>query len=225
METMKGAKKVFDLKGSPVFVHFTFLILAAFFVFQGFGNTLEEHIAKLLWLPVLFVSITVHELGHAVAIRKYGYGRSKILLWGMGGLCINRRRYKPKDGLKIALAGPLFGMVLGAPFIPMLFFDLGHIINSLVWAMVFVNIGWSIVNLFPIFPLDGGRALYYGLREYTKKTADRAARLSGLIGLIVLVPIVLGAIMFQQLFIVFMALYIGHTAFQAWRYGHGALQL
>jgi len=222
---MNGAKKLFSISGFPIYVHFSFLILAAVFIFREFGDGISQHLAKLTWLPVLFVSIVVHELGHAIAIRKFGYGQSKLLLWGMGGLCINRRRYKPLDGLKVSLAGPAFGMLLGLPFIPLMFFDLGHIVNSAVWGMIFVNIGWSIANLLPIFPLDGGRALFYGLRHFRNYTADKAARRAGLVGLILLVPVLLYAIMTVQIFLILIAFFIGQTAYQAYRHGHGALQL
>ena len=222
---LNNAKKLFPIFGFPIYVHFTFLILAALFIFPGFGNDITQHLAKLTWLPVLFVSIVVHELGHAVAIRKLGYGQSKLLLWGMGGLCINRRRYKPVDGLKISLAGPAFGIVLGLPFIPLMFLDLGLIARSAVWGMIFVNIGWSIANLLPIFPLDGGRALFYGLRHFRKYTADKAARRAGLVGLVLLVPILVYALLTQQLFLLLIVFFIGQTAYQAWKHGHGALQL
>ena len=228
---MKGARKIMDLKGFPIFVHVTFLVLAAFFVLPNFGNTPNQHAVALAWVPILFISILVHELGHAVAIQKYGYGRSQILLWGMGGLCISRGRRRPKDGIRIALAGPLFGFLLGLPFLILFIvqrvigLDLGYVLNHLVWGMVMVNIGWTIMNLFPIFPLDGGQALYYGLRLYGKKTADKAARLSGLIGLISLVPILLLAFVLQEFFLIFLVLFMAPTSYQAWRYGHGAIQL
>lgn len=224
---MSGAKEIFNISKFPVAVHWSFLLLAAFFVFPQFGDSTTQHIIALLWLPVIFIGILVHELGHALAIRKLGYGSSRILLWGMGGLCINGRRYNPRDGLKIVLAGPAAGALLGLPLfvVWLLGIDLGVIGNSLVYQWVFVNIGWSIFNVLPIFPLDGGRALFYGLRAYGNKTPDKAARTSGLVGLLVLAPLALLSLATKQFFMVIIIFMIGQTAWQAWRHGAGALRL
>jgi hypothetical protein len=102
--------------GHSIVVEVTFLILAALFVFPAFGRSFDDHFAALLMGPILFASILVHELGHAVAIDRYGYGKSTILLWGMGGLCIGRGQRRPWHGLMISLAGPIAGiLVLGVP--------------------------------------------------------------------------------------------------------------
>ena len=60
----------------------------------------------LLWAPVLFLSVLLHELAHAATIAAFGYGASQIVLSGMGGVTINQRRALPWQDTLISAAGP-----------------------------------------------------------------------------------------------------------------------
>ena len=228
------SKKVATLFGFPIYVDLTFLLLAALFVFPQFGNTFTDHFAALMRLPILLVSITLHELGHAVAIRRYGHGKSKIILWGMGGVCVNRGgTYSNRNGLKIALAGPVFGLMLGLPALGAYLALGGLESRSEVTALsleilsftVFVNVGWSLLNLLPIFPLDGGRILMYALRIWGKKNKDRSVRLTGLIGVVFIVPLGLLCLFSGQFWTLLVVFFIGFGSWQAWKGGTMAVQV
>ncbi len=220
---MFASKKIMTVSGFPILVDLTFLVLAGLLAFQNFGSTWDANLASLLRVPVLFAAILVHELGHAWAIKHYGYGKSRILLWGMGGLCMNRANYNDKDGLKIVLAGPIAGALLGLPALAGLFLlpELSVVTPVLEFA-IFVTLGWSVFNLLPIFPLDGGRALMYTLRLTTKMTRDKAARIAGLVGLIVLVPLAIWALSTGQWWTVLILFLVGQTTWKAWKYGYRA---
>lgn len=224
---MRGAKKIFSFKGFPIHVHFTFLILLALFVLPGWGDDVKRHAVQLAWVPILSLAILVHELGHALAIRRFGYGHSSIMLWGMGGVCVNSARYSPRHGMWIALAGPIAGALLGIPFIPLLFFDLGSMVHSLTWNILMVTIGFSVANMLPIFPLDGGRVLAYALRHYSKRR-DRhewAIRTTGLVGLILMAPLVLLSLLSLEIWLLFVLFFLGQQTWQAWRYGTQAIKI
>jgi len=224
---MRGARKVFTLAGFPTHIHFTFLILLALFVLPGWGDTVGRHGIQLAWVPILAVAIYVHELGHAFTIRKFGYGRSDIMLWGMGGVCVNSARYAPKHGMWIALAWPIAGALLGVPFIPLLFFDVGTVLHALTWNILMVTIGFSLANMLPIYPLDGGRVLVYGLRHFSKRR-DRhewAVKTTGLIGLILLVPLGVLALATMEIWLLFILFFIGQQTWQAYRHGTQAVKL
>lgn len=131
-----------------------------------------------IWVAVVFVSVLIHELGHALVSRKYGHA-PWIELYPGGGLThgIERtsrsvlywRDLKIKthdpfiENLAISLAGPAAGFIvggivwLGVQGMP----DLNSSIylRVLVWDLMWVNIGWGILNLIPMLPLDGGNIM------------------------------------------------------------------
>lgn len=218
--------RIGELLGHAIVVELTFLILAALFVFPAFGKTFDDHFAALMMAPVLFLSILIHELGHAVAIDRFGYGKSTILLWGMGGLCIGRGGRTAKHGLLIALAGPAAGLIVGLPALALYLgldfglinVDVGRTVMKTLWFIVFVNVGWSILNLLPIFPLDGGQALMNFLRMRGRNPVAATKR-AGLVGLIVLAPLVLLAMLSLDIWMIFILFFIGHATWNAYKTG------
>jgi stage IV sporulation protein FB len=126
-----------------------------------------------LWVGCVFVSILVHELGHVLMGRAFG-SHSHIVLYGFGGLAIGSND-QPQRWQRIAVlfAGPLagfalFGVVCLTQFLvfppredgPWMSYDMSEgmwvFANALdmLWRM---NLFWSIANLVPIYPLDGGQ--------------------------------------------------------------------
>jgi Zn-dependent protease len=215
-----------DLLGHSVVVEITFLILAALFVFPAFGKTFDDHFAALLMAPILFVSILVHEMGHALAIDRFGYGKSTVLLWGMGGLCIGRGNRRAKHGLLISLAGPAAGLLIGIPALLLYLgfefhfidIEIGRTLTKALFFTVWVNVGWSILNLLPIFPLDGGQALMNILRM-RGKSQSAATRTAGFIGLFVLAPLCLLAVFQLDIWMIFILFFIGRTTWTAYKTG------
>jgi Zn-dependent protease len=110
----------------------------------------------------LFASVTVHELGHAAAARRYGIETSAITLWILGGLAsLERLPKEPGRELVIALAGPAASVVTGVACYAALF-----VVPASAPSVVFVfgflavvNITLTLFNLLPAFPMDGGRVL------------------------------------------------------------------
>lgn len=163
----------FTLLGIPVRVHPLFWVVAA--VLGMSGN--PEPGRLLVWVGVVFVSILIHELGHALAARSYGW-QPWITLHGFGGLASYRATYRsPAAQILISLAGPCAGfffaglilvairasghaLYLGWPhsILPVEFdrFESSNL-NRLVFYLLYVNTFWGLVNLLPIWPLDGGR--------------------------------------------------------------------
>src|SRR5262249_17405717 len=115
------------------------------------------------WLVVIFVSIIVHELGHAFTGRAYGL-QPRILLHSMGGLTswTGEKKVSPQQSILISLAGPAAGLLFGGAIflIDKLLPDLfgtrfgQDTYDDLLW----VNWGWGALNLLPVLPLDGGNA-------------------------------------------------------------------
>jgi Zn-dependent protease len=114
----------------------------------------------LLWMAVIFVSVLVHELGHAVVSHAYGY-RPEITLVGFGGHTQPHAEGEIpwKKDILLTLAGPGFGLLLAA-----LARAAAHGEEVLPRPALFActiayeaNVFWAILNLLPVNPLDGGR--------------------------------------------------------------------
>jgi Zn-dependent protease len=155
------------LFGTTITLDFTFIILIAFFVFS-YAQQVGMRDA-LLWAPVLFISILIHELAHAAAIGAFGFGPSAIILGGIGGLTINERRARPWQDLLISAAGPASSLLLAfavmrVPPMSDPFF------RALIPLMVWSNVVWGIFNLMPVGPLDGASMLRNFLRMFLPET-------------------------------------------------------
>jgi stage IV sporulation protein FB len=161
----------FSLRGIPIRIHPMFwgvtLLLGA--VMPGATPTTVA-----LWISAVLVSILVHELGHALAARAFGWP-PRIVLHGMGGLALYRptnRRWHSRA--LIAAAGPGAGFVLGGVVLMAAVLS-GHAVTLdplpirigtgtlldgrlglFVVFMMYVNFFWGFLNLLPIHPLDGG---------------------------------------------------------------------
>jgi Zn-dependent protease len=172
----------FRLFGFPVRVHpFFWLVMLVF----GLSGERPDPFRALIWTGVGFVSILVHELGHAFFQRRFG-GDPRIVLYSFGGLAIcDDCDRSPAKQILIALAGPFAGFAFavlaalvirgsGHPlgvttqaefgyYVPLVFGELyfapfdSFALNNIVWTLFYVNIWWGLLNLLPIYPLDGGR--------------------------------------------------------------------
>lgn len=146
-----------SILGTTITLDFSFLILIVFFVAMDIQAAGARY--ALLWAPVLFLSILIHELAHAATIGAFGFGPSQIILEGIGGVTINQRKAPPWQDMLISAAGPVSSFVLwwgigaliaaapglrGDPF----FF-------ALLPLLARANLWWGIFNLIPVMPLDG----------------------------------------------------------------------
>ena len=112
-----------------------------------------------IWTALVFTGVMLHELGHALAMRHYGFAPF-ITLHGLGGLTHFPEGARPTDrqDFVITLAGPGSGLVLGGllivaeKFIP----SQGPLVALALSDAKWITIGWSILNLLPILPWDGG---------------------------------------------------------------------
>ena len=110
----------FNIFGFPVRVHPGFFILPVVLGASGAGQAENPGAMILIYIIVLFVSILVHELGHAIAFRYYRIP-SRIVLYWMGGLAIpessvwgGKSRLTPYQQIVVSLAGPFAGFILAA---------------------------------------------------------------------------------------------------------------
>ena len=170
----------FKLFGFPVTVQPAFLGLLL--IYALFSLQRQEPLYALIsWSVVVFVSILVHELGHAFAARQFRRRVHGIFLHGFGGHVTHSGGGAATQDLAISLAGPGAGLALGAatyalaPYLPYHPIT-ATVVNDLLW----INIFWSFVNLLPMMPLDGGNALRSGLSiKFSRYKATRWASMVG----------------------------------------------
>lgn len=141
-----------------------------FWVFAGVIGYLNSNSINgtILWVVVIFVSVLFHEIGHALTAVFFGK-QARITLVAFGGVTA----YENKDlqfwkQFLITLNGPLFG--IGLFFLSSAILYLNVITNPYAFNLFkltqMVNIFWSVVNLFPVFPLDGGQLLRIALEGF-----------------------------------------------------------
>jgi Zn-dependent protease len=163
----------FRLFGIPVRVHPFFWLTTLMM-----GYRLREPTLMLIWVGVVFVSILIHELGHAFAALWYGWP-PRITLHGFGGLASYRpTHHDMRSQIIISAAGPGAGFLFIALVMAVVHatghpvsIDLSRSIqdwvlyepafesrnlNVMFSQLLWVNIFWGLINLLPIYPLDGG---------------------------------------------------------------------
>ena len=172
----------FRLLGFPIRVSPWFWVVAVML-----GASLSPK-TMILWVAAVFLGILVHELGHALAMRYYGF-QPEITFHAMGGLTsynssyqINHRYLSNWEHIIIDAAGPLAGFALFGVIAALLMFigvnPIGFLfdINSLdnqqklsivsflsapvqlfIQMELYICLFWGILNLMPVYPLDGGQ--------------------------------------------------------------------
>ena len=159
----------FRLFSFPVTVEPMFFMLAVFL-----GIRREALVLIALWVAVVFVSVLVHELGHAFVGQRLGLSPA-IRLYGMGGLTHWRvqRRLSSGQQIGISFAGPLAGFCFAALIFVAepLIAQVGNWHVQLVYRdLLWVNIVWGILNLLPILPMDGGHIMQSAMHAYLRRT-------------------------------------------------------
>lgn len=162
-------------------------------------------------LPVLavrmiavFVSVLGHELGHAFAVR-YFKGSPSITLHGMGGVVTYFDVYDSKQKIIIAGAGPLFGAVMAGVAGGFLLFPLPWLFGELVFALFWINTVWTIFNLLPIFPMDGGQILRESLGAARIKLSHQIGIGVAIVGALVMFGV------FRQIFAALMLVFFAYS--------------
>lgn len=228
----------FNLFGFPVRVHPLFWVIALLLGYSG------GIIQMLLWVFAIFISILIHELGHALAFRRYGQP-SSIILHFSGGLTVPESiswggrsanvGFSPNQNIFISLAGPFAGfflaaliavgvLVSGGSIITTYLLGViplpvnavlpigGGILSSLATTLLWINIFWGLINLMPVYPLDGGNVSRYLLLQ-----ADPLDGVRKSLWLSVITGGLIAIAGFFLLGSLYMALLFGFLAFQSYQ--------
>ncbi len=181
---MRWSWRIGTIAGIGVYMHATFLLLILFILglYLHEGRTLEGALGGILFILVIFGCIVLHELGHALAARKFGIRTRDITLLPIGGLArLERMPDVPIQELWVALAGPAVNAVIaGGLYVGASIAGISPQVQSFHWLggnflnrLMVVNLWLLAFNLIPAFPMDGGRvlrAIMATRMEYTRAT-------------------------------------------------------
>jgi stage IV sporulation protein FB len=201
---------------------------------------LNVGLGLIMWTAIVLVSITVHEFGHVLAFRYYGID-ADVVLYQFGGLAVPRGsfgfgrqvRLESKEQIVISGAGPAASLLLGIcvaaivhiggfamanplPFIKQLdFLEEGRVPSAVLWyvlnAVLFVNIWWALMNLLPVYPLDGGQIS----RElFVLSNYQTGIRYSLILSIVVAAAVALWAFSKQDTYLGLMFGMLGFSSYQ-----------
>lgn len=152
----------FRLFGIPVTIHPIFWLTLGLLGLMGNGvSTSAQLLGLALFVLAGFISILVHEMGHALTIRFYKLP-TEIVLQGFGGYASHPAGILTRlQSFLVTAAGPAIQILLGVgAFAVLIFAPLPDTpIKIFLGYLALVSIFWALLNCFPIFPLDGGRML------------------------------------------------------------------
>jgi Zn-dependent protease len=146
----------FRLFGIPVGVHLTFLFVALL------GASAYRGVDIAIWTAAAFISILMHELGHALTARAFDARGVNITLYGLGGVTTYSHGGVMTHGRSflVSAAGSFVGIVAGGAVWLLarngVFDGVSHEVAVFLDSFVFTALVWGVLNWIPIVPLDGG---------------------------------------------------------------------
>jgi Zn-dependent protease len=197
-----GVMPTFRLFGIPVTVHPSFLVIAVLLGLSG-----RMPVAFLVaWVLVVFVSILIHELGHALTARSYG-AEVEIELNAIGGLtswAVPGEELSPGRRALVAAAGSGVGVIFGG--LVWAFDQITGPYDGLAGFAVFnlirVNVFWGLINWLPIRPLDGGH-LFSSLLQ--KVIPSRAETIGNVVFFLTAAGALVAGLLTQRIFLALLA--------------------
>ena len=174
------------------------------------ANSPDAILRIFLFLLAGFISILVHELGHALTARKFG-ARSEIVLQAFGGYAAySGVRLTRPQSFMVTAAGPAVQILLGLvlmqmiPRLPQMSPFGAYFLITLMW----ISIVWALLNLLPVLPLDGGRML---------ESILGPERIRITLWITVIVASLLAIVSWRATGSILLPIFMGMFAWQAWQ--------
>lgn len=171
----------FHVFGVPVRIHPMFWLTSAFLVRDGRSPQF-----MFLGIICVLLSVLVHELGHALLSRRFGFP-SEIVLYAFGGYATGWR-FSTWRNVAVSAAGPGAGFLLYAVTRVIILLlprqvdgllSIGPGVQYCLGILLFVNFFWSVLNLMPCLPLDGGQIMQALVYRYLPRRApERVLQIS-----------------------------------------------
>jgi Zn-dependent protease len=169
----------FRIFGIAVTIEPYFWVTAAFLNLATISLGAEGIPLFAAWLFAVLVTVLWHELGHALGYKLLGL-KPEIVIHGLGGATTApaARTLPRMQAIGIALAGCVFGFILFGVLFGLLYAGVIPPIDSLPTGgklilsnLLAINLLWTLVNLIPLYPLDGGHVLFALLGQRRRRLA------------------------------------------------------
>lgn len=189
MPSHQGSIRLFRFAGIDLYLHWSWFLVAVYEI-QSRKGSYSSITWNVLEYLALFLIVTLHEFGHALACRQVGGTANQIVLWPLGGVAYVDPPPRPGATLWSIAAGPLVNVAL----LPVLYeaVTLGRSsgwgttapdLYRLLLATSWINSRLLIFNILPIYPLDGGQILRSLLWFVTGRARSlMVATIVGLVG-------------------------------------------
>jgi Zn-dependent protease len=211
-----GTIPFFSLFGTPFRLHFSFILLATVVVVKDLAGR-QSTSTYTFFLIGMLVSVLLHEVAHAVVANRFRVRTLEVVMFPIGGLPRMERTLKPVEEIWISVAGPLMNAIIAgglftylavthqpAPIKPS---DLMTPADVSLWGLLaFGNLLLVVMNLFPAFPMDGGRILR-AILSYVRPE-DEATRIAAWIGRMLAIAAGLYGLLASEFMLVFFALFV-----------------
>ncbi len=217
---MNSSFRLFTIRGIDLKIHITFPLILLWAAYQygvQFDDFVTGGLFGIIVITLLFMVVTLHELGHSFAAQHYGVPVKRIVLLPIGGVAqLERMPSKPIQEFVIAIAGPAVNVFLAVllaavAFVLQIPLADGFLHTELtfqsIFAYIFIyNIILAVFNLLPAFPMDGGRVL----RALMAMKMDyvRATAIAVNVGRAVAVVLAIFGLLNGGLFMVLIALFV-----------------
>lgn len=206
--------------GVPVRFHFTFWLVVIWMIVLASAGK-HSFAGAALFLLGLFVSILLHEAGHAFMARRYGIGTVEVVMLPIGGLARLERQPRAGEEFWVAFAGPLVNFAIGLLLLAVSVWSGGGVSiahwrdaadANIASRLAVANLALALFNLLPAFPMDGGRVLRSLLAE--RRSYEQATRITARIGTGIAALMALLGLLQANFLLLFIALFIYIGAMQ-----------
>lgn len=201
----------FSIFGIPVVVQPFFWITLVIISGASGASSPGDMFRILLFVLAGFISILIHELGHALTARRFG-AYSEITLQAFGGYAAySGVRLTRGQRFLVTAAGPGVQLLLGLAVWCLIPLTLPGITYHALYFLVIlqeISIFWAVLNLLPVLPLDGGQML---------NSALGPQRIRITLWVTIIVSVLVGLLMFAWTQSILFSLFLGMFAWQAWQ--------
>ena len=221
---MKDSFYLFSFRGIPIKAHWSLPVFLAIRIFSD--SNPQAFRFNLAFAAILFVTVVVHELGHALTARSVGGKANEIVLWPLGGLAYTSGYRTLQKSLKVTLGGPLTHIPLAAVLAGVLYLVNGSVspltfsplyshmpaVNSMAAAYIVIAIKVQVILFLfnmcvPAYPLDCGQAIVE-IALIRGMDPEKTARF------IIASSILAAAVMVLAFELYFVAIFVGY---ETWR--------
>lgn len=219
IKNMLRSWKLGQAFGIGIYVHWTFLLLPLFGVYEGLRAGYPNlALLNALLICAVFGCVILHELGHALMARRFGIGTRDITVYPIGGVArLERMSERPWEEFLIALAGPavnvlialaltVFIVVTAGPFDFWTLYHTPYEVSPFSALLLYANLALIAFNLLPAFPMDGGRVLRSVLSSWLGRL--RATEIAAQLGVVMAVGFFLYGIYSGAIFLTLIALFV-----------------